>query len=269
MNSRATTDNAAPTGRIVVCGPDTPKVGERWQFKAACVVQAVDFDCLPYPWHANANPLECNRGPTPKQTPKLDLRVHPCLQLPPKFGQRCNQSSPDQNTFANPKSPPRPSLPPTLPITNNFNHHHHHQATTSKNKPSQASQIITTTQTAKMRTATLILSATASLLTTALAQDAYASGAPNVTMTTILPPANCTSACTTIVEPCSETATQISMGTGGMPPVTATGTYNMPSGPSATSGGEGGPPVYTGAAAGAVAVSGLLMAVAGLLLASV
>ena len=223
------------------------------------MVQAVDFDCLPYPWHANANPLECSRGPTPKQTPKLDLRVHPCLQLPSKFGQRHNQSSPDQNTFANPKSPSRPSLSPTLPITNNFNHHHHHhhhhQATTSKNKPSQASQIITTTQPAKMRTTTLILSATASLLTTALAQDAYASG--NATTTVVPVPANST----VEVEPCTESATGAAMGSGGMPVVTATGTYNMPSGPSAT----GGPPPYTGAAAGAVQVGGLLMAAMGLL----
>jgi len=106
-----------------------------------------------------------------------------------------------------------------------------------------------------MRTTTLILRATASLLTTALAQDAYASG--NATTTVVPVPANST----VEVEPCTESATGAAMGSGGMPVVTATGTYNMPSGPSAT----GGPPPYTGAAAGAVQVGGLLMAAMGLL----
>jgi hypothetical protein len=121
-----------------------------------------------------------------------------------------------------------------------------------------------------MRTTFLLLSLTATFLTSALAQDAYGSGsAPgNVTMTTILPPANCTSACTTIIEPCSETpvASAGTAGTGVMPSATASGTYYPPSGPSATSSGSGGegagPAGYTGAAA-AVQVGGLLMAVAG------
>jgi hypothetical protein len=115
-----------------------------------------------------------------------------------------------------------------------------------------------------MRTTALFLSLIATLLPAALAQDAYASAsAPaNVTMTTILPPANCTSGCTTIVEPCSETTT-MAVGSGGMPPVTGSATYHSPSGPSATSGGEDAPPAgYTGAAA-AVQVGGLLIAVAG------
>lgn len=110
-----------------------------------------------------------------------------------------------------------------------------------------------------MRTTALTLSLTASLLTaTALAQDAYAAApAANASMTTILPPANCTSGCTTIVEPCSETSTPV-YRSGGMPPVTGSATYNMPSGPSATGGDAGAPPAYTGAAA-AVQVGGLLI----------
>lgn len=117
-----------------------------------------------------------------------------------------------------------------------------------------------------MRFTSLLLSLAATILPAALAQDAYASAsaAPNVTMTTILPPANCTSGCTTIVEPCSETLT-VPTGSGGMPPVTGSGTYYMPSGPSATSGGEDAPPAgYTGAAS-AVQVGGLLIIAAGML----
>jgi hypothetical protein len=37
---------------------------------AACVVQAVDFDCLSYPWHANSNPQECSRWPDTKTNTK-------------------------------------------------------------------------------------------------------------------------------------------------------------------------------------------------------
>lgn len=117
-----------------------------------------------------------------------------------------------------------------------------------------------------MLSKSLLLSLTASLATTALAQDAYASAsaAPNVTMTTILPPADCTSGCTTIVEPCSESPTGIT-GSGVTPPVTGSGTYYMPSGPSATSGsgGDAPPAGYTGAAS-AVQVGGVLMVVAGM-----
>jgi hypothetical protein len=121
-----------------------------------------------------------------------------------------------------------------------------------------------------MRTTALLLSYTALLLPAALAQDAYgsASAPANVTMTTILPPANCTSACTTIIEPCSETPAGPAgtAGTGVIPSATASGTYYSPSGPSATSSGAGGegalPAGYTGAAA-AVQVGGLLMAFAG------
>jgi hypothetical protein len=118
-----------------------------------------------------------------------------------------------------------------------------------------------------MRTTTLFLSLTATFFTTALAQDDYASApASNVTMTTILPPANCTSGCTTVVEPCTATETPAgTAGTGVMPPATGSATYHPPSGPSATkSGGEAdAPPAYTGAAA-AVQIGGFLMAVAGL-----
>ena len=184
---------------------------------------------------------------------KLGSRLHPCLQLPFKFGQRRNQSSPDQTTFQTPKSPPRPSLPPTLlpklPIANDHHQHHHHHhvqietltTTHQKNHP----------QPAKMRTTTLLLSLTATFLTSALAQDAYASG--NATTTAIPAPANSIVA----VEPCTESAPAAPMGSGGMPAVTASGTYNMPSGPSAT----GGPPAYTGAAVVAQ-VGGPLMVVA-------
>jgi hypothetical protein len=103
-----------------------------------------------------------------------------------------------------------------------------------------------------MRTTTLLLSLTATFLTIALAQDAYASG--NATTTAIPAPANST----VEVEPCTESAPGAPMGSGGMPAVTASGTYNMPSGPSAT----GGPPAYTGAAAAVAQVGGLLMVVA-------
>jgi hypothetical protein len=43
-------------------------------------------------------------GPTPKQTPKLDSRLHPCLQLPSKSISVAVKSSPDQTTtFKQPK----------------------------------------------------------------------------------------------------------------------------------------------------------------------
>jgi hypothetical protein len=107
-----------------------------------------------------------------------------------------------------------------------------------------------------MRT-TLLLSLAVTLLTSALVQDAYASSG-NATTTAAAVPAPANS--TVEVEPCTESAAGVPMGSGGMPAVTGSGTYNMPSGPSAT----GGPPAYTGGAAGAVAVQvgGLLMVVA-------
>ena len=109
-----------------------------------------------------------------------------------------------------------------------------------------------------MRT-TLLLSLAVTLLTSALAQDAYASSG-NATTTAAAVPAPANS--TVEVEPCTESVAGVPMGSGGMPAVTGSGTYNMPSGPSAT----GGPDAYTGAAAAvAVQVGGVFLAVAGLL----
>lgn len=116
-----------------------------------------------------------------------------------------------------------------------------------------------------MRSTTQLLCLTAALATTALAQDAYAPAA-NVSSTTGT--GATTPATTTVdVEPCDE-ETQTPIGTGGTggPPPATSGTWVMPTAPTASSQPSDAPPKYTGAAAMMQpAVGGLLMAAVGLL----
>jgi hypothetical protein len=102
-----------------------------------------------------------------------------------------------------------------------------------------------------------------------------------VQMTTYVTPSNCTSACTTVVEPCPyASASPAPYGTGSWtapPAPLATGgyvapppsTYNMPAAPSATPISEPSASSsvvsYTGAAAERVVGSGMMLVIAGLL----
>lgn len=58
------------TGRKIVCGPDTPNIGSDRNQVLHALVQAADFDCLSYPWHANGIPQECSRWPNTKTNSK-------------------------------------------------------------------------------------------------------------------------------------------------------------------------------------------------------
>jgi hypothetical protein len=64
------------------------------------VAQAVDFDCLSYPWHANAVSQECSLWPNTKTNSKsLILDFTPVYNYPSSSGSVAIQSSPDQTTF--------------------------------------------------------------------------------------------------------------------------------------------------------------------------
>jgi hypothetical protein len=54
----------------IVCGPGTLRIGSDRNQVLHALVQAVDFDCLSYPWHANGNPQECSRWPNTKTNTK-------------------------------------------------------------------------------------------------------------------------------------------------------------------------------------------------------
>lgn len=201
--------------------------------------------------------LECIRGPSPKHCKSL------IYGFVPGFNHTQNRTAP-QPLLNSPtkQTEQKPPLLQPLPIPTNRRYRHHDQVATPTPQPPPPPP-------ATMHTTTLLLSLTASFATTAFAEEAYAPApAANASMTTQITPANCTSACTTIIEPCTEAPTGTA-GTGGMLPVTS-GTWVMPTGPTAapTSGESDAPPAYTGAAVAGtqpVIIGGILMAAVGML----
>lgn len=164
-----------------------------------------------------------------------------------------------------------PAIYPWLRTQPNINRTRPHRVLKPKsphiraNNPYQAQQQPTTMN--RLTTTLLTLAATAA------AQAAYPAG----NMTTHIMPMNCTSACTTVIEPCTESA-PMPYGTGSwtptpMPPPPTGGytppppvTWSPPSQPSTTSEPPASsPPMrYTGAASRLEMAGGLVLAALGL-----